>query len=246
MRAKLIGLILVAGLLAAVPVSAGPLGEGFYFTSGLIDTPKTNLLPPRGWAIQASGFYDRWEEPVKIAIPGGNINKDISVGIGITEWLEAGVIMMMADKYAGQVQLRLLEETPHRPTLSLGALARLDKVDSIFYLVAGKHNVSLPLLGRADLYGGAGGIIDSEVPVADGEVRDKLQGLFLGIEKTHQFRGWKRPLTLMMESDGKNINLGLSYEVSRGLKVNAAVVKVENFFDDEDVGVALTVQLFRL
>ncbi|TET12840.1 hypothetical protein E3J84_00920 [Candidatus Aerophobetes bacterium] len=250
MRAKWAGVIigvLGVALLAAPPAAAGPLGEGFYFTSGLINTPKTNHLGPRTWVIGASGFYDKWEEPLQIAVVGGNINKDVSVGFGLKEWLEAGVIMMMTDKYAGQIQLRVLKETPHRPAVSLGTLTRLDKVDSIFYLVAGKHNVSLPLLGKANLYGGIGGIIDSEVPPGAGEVRDKLQGIFLGIEKMHQLRGWRRPLTLMMESDAKNINLGLSYEFELfgGLRLNAAIVKVEKVFNDGDVGVVLAAELFR-
>lgn len=246
MRAKLIGMVLVVGLLASVPVTAGPLGEGFYFSSGLINIPKTNFLGPRSWMISVSGFYDRWGEPPEIAIGGGNVNKDVSLGIGITEWLEVGVIMMTTDKYAGQIQLRLLRETPHSPTLSLGALARLDKVDSIFYLVAGKHNVSLPLLGKSSLYGGIGGIINSEVPAGAGQIRDKLQGIFLGIKKTHRPQGWKRPLTLTIESDTKNINLGLSYELFRGLRVNVAVVKAQKFFDGGNVGVVLAVQLFRV
>jgi len=196
--------------------------------------------------ICVSGFYDRWTEPPEIAIVGGNVNKHVSLGIGITEWLEVGVIMMATDKYAGQIQLRLLRETPRSPTLSLGALARLDKVDSIFYLVAGKHNVSLPLLGKSDVYGGIGGIINSEVPAGAGQIRDKLQGIFLGIKKTHRPQGWKRPLTLTIESDTKNINVGLSYELFRGLRVNAAVVKAQKFFDDGNVGVVLAVQLFRV
>lgn len=252
MRAKWAGVIigvLGVALLAAPPAATGPLGEGFYFTSGLINTPKTNHLGPRSWVICASGFYDEWEEPLQIAVVGGNIYKDFSVGFGITEWLEAGAILMETpDKYAGQIQLRLLKETPQRPAVSLGTLTRIDKVDSIFYLVAGKHNVSLPLLGKANLYGGIGGIIDSEVPAGAGQVRDKLQGIFLGIEKIHQLRGWKRPITLMMESDAKNINLGLSYEFELfgGLRLNAAIVKVEKFFDDGDVGVVLAAELFRV
>jgi len=252
MRAKLIGVgfvVLAIRLLAASPAVAGPLGEGFYFTSGLINTPKTNHLGSRSWVIGASGFYDKWEEPIEIRIPGGNINKDFSVAFGITEWLEAGAILMETpDEYAGQIQLRLLKETPHRPAVSLGTLTRIDKVDSIFYLVAGKHNVSLPLLGKANLYGGIGGLIDSEVPAGAGQVRDKLQGIFLGIEKMHQLRGWKRPLILMMESDAKNINLGLSYEFELfgGLRLNAAIVKVEKLFNGGDVGVVLAAELFRV
>lgn len=108
------------GLFAAVPEAAGELGEGFYFSSGLVDTPRTNLVGPRSWVVYASGFYDAWGEAPSIGA-GENINKDIS----------------------------------------LGTLRRLDKVDSIFYLVAGKHDVSLFLLGKGNFYGGIGGLIDS-------------------------------------------------------------------------------------
>lgn len=246
MRAKLIGVVLALGLLAAAPEAPGKLGEGFYFTSGLIDTPRTNLLGPRSWVIYASGFYDAWGEAPSIGA-GKNVDNDLSLGVGLTEWLEVGVTAMtLTGEYSGQVQLRLLEETPHRPALSLGTLRRLDKVDSIFYLVAGKHGVSLPLLGKSNLYGGIGGLMDSEVPSGPGEIGDKLQGIFLGIEKIHRPRKWKRPLTLMIESDAENINLGLSYELFRGWRANVAVVKVEKFFDDGDVGVVLAVQLLRI
>jgi len=211
----------------------------------LIDIPTTDLLGPRDWEVRVGGFYDRWEESPDIRVTGGNVNKDLSLSLGITPWLQVGAIMMMVDKYAGQIQLRLFKETPDRPALCLGILARLDKVDSISYLVAGKHNLSLPLLGKANLYGGVGVLIDSEVPSGPGEIRDKLQGIFLGIEKIHRPRGWKRPLTLMIESDSKNINLGLSYELFRGLRLNVAVVKMEEFFNNGDAGVVLAVELFR-
>jgi len=245
MKKAWIGLLLIALLLIAVPAAAGPLGEGFYFTSGLVDIPRTDLLEPRGWQVRVAGFYDRWGEPLDIKVTGGNVNKDLSLSLGITPWLQAGIIMMATDEYAGQMQLRLFEETPHHPALCLGALARLDKSDTISYLVAGKHNLSFPLLGKANLYGGVGALLSSEVPSGPGEIRDKLQGIFMGIEKTHRPRGWKRPLTLMIESDAKDINIGLSYELFRGLRLNGAITNVENFFGEGDPGVALVVQLSR-
>jgi len=153
--------------------------------------------------------------------------------------------MMATDEYAAQMQLRLFEETTDHPGLCLGALARLDKSDTISYLVAGKHDLCLPLLGKANLYGGVGALLSSEVSPGSGEIRDKLRGIFMGIEKTHRLRGWKKPLTLMIEGDAKNINLGLSYELCRGLRLNGAIVKVEKFFGDGDPGVVLAVQLSR-
>ncbi len=240
----------VALLFVAVPVATGHLGGGFYFTSGLIGVPKTDLLGPGGWKVGVAGFYDRWGESPDIGFPGGNINKDVFLSLGLTSWLQVGVIVMETpDIYAGQLQLRLLEETRSRPALCLGVLARLDKVDSIAYLVVGKHNFSLPLLGETNLYGGVGFLLDSEVPPGLGgevQVRDKLQGIFLGIEKIHTPEGWERPLTFMAEYDAKNINFGLSYEIFRGVRLNAAVVKVEKFFGEGNAGVVLAVELFRI
>lgn len=246
MRAKLIGLILVLGLLVAVPPGAGQLGDGFYFTSSLINTPKTNLLGPRSWVIRASASYEVPSEGLWLG-GGGTLSEDVSLGLGLREWLEAGLIIMgMTGEYGGQIQLRLLKETPRRPAVSLGTVTRLDEAESVFYLVAGKHNVSLPLLGKANVYGGVGANGDSEVPAGATGVSERLQGIFLGIEKMHRPGRWKRPLSVMMESDAENINLGLSYELLRGWRVNAAVVKVEKLFGDGDVGVVLALQSFRV
>lgn len=243
MRGKLIGIVLAVGLLATVPVTAGHLGPGFYFTSCGINNPETNHLGPGSWVVRASVFFDRWGETPVIAIPGGNVGKDLALGYGFTEWLEAGVIMFGMEEYIGQIQLRLLKETPGRPVLSVGVLARLDKADSIFYLVAGKHNLSLPLLGKSALHVGVGGLIAKGAE--HGEVSEKLQGIFVSIDKVYQPQGWKRPLTFRVESDTKDINLGLSYELFKGLEVSMALGNVGGLFDDTDVRLLLAVCLFK-
>lgn len=243
--AWLVVLILV-GLLASSPAAAGPLGEGYYFTSRIIDTPKTNFLGPRSWVICASAFYDQWGEPPEIAVGEGNIHKDVSLGLGLTEWFEVGAIMMSTDTYAGELKLRLFKETARRPSLSLGTLARFDKVDSVFYLVAGKHNMSVPLLGKTNLYGGVGGLLNSEVPSERGQIRNKLQGLFLGIEKVYLPKRWKRPVTFMLEHDQQEINLGFSYEFLKRVRADFALTNVEGLFGDGDTGIILGVEAFKI
>lgn len=243
MRGKLIGIVLAVGLLATVPATAGHLGPGFYFTSCGINTPETNHLGPGSWVIRASVFYDRWGETPVIGFPGGNVGKDLTLGYGFTEWLEAGVIVFGMEEYIGEIELRLLKETPRRPALSVGVLARLDKADSIFYLVAGKHNLALPLLGKSAVHIGVGGLIAKEAE--HGECCDKLQGIFASIDKVYWPQGWKRPLTFRIESDTKDINLGLSYELFKGLKVSAALGNVGGLFNDTAVRLLLAVCLFK-
>ncbi len=249
MQAKWKGLglvVLVVGLLASVPATAGPLGEGFYFSSGIIDIPKTNLLSFKNWKVTASGSYDRWGEKATFDMPGGTVNEDFSIGVGLTEWLQVGVMRMNLESYAGELQLRLLKETPNFPALCLGTLARFDKRDSIFYLVAGKHNLPFPLLGETNLFGGVGALIDSEVPPGTGQIRDKLRGLFVGIEKVYWPKKWKKPITFMLEYDGQDINLGFSYELIKRIKANFALTNVGGLFGERGVGIILAVEVFKI
>ena len=251
MRAKLIGLALAAGLLVAIPVTAWAHGEGSYFASDFINTPDTNHLRPGYWRICASGLYDGWPEPPVIAITGGTVAKDISLGLGLAEWLEGQVILLETQpraQLAGQIQLTFLEETPRLPALCLGAIGgpdQVDKVTPILYLVGGKHDVSLPLLGKSYVTAGIGAII-GPVPTEVWANSDLLRGIFLGIEKIYQPKGWKRPLVFVIEKDAKHINLGLRYELFRGLHVSAALIAVEKSFEEGYLGIDLTACLCRV
>ena len=240
-RKKGIKTILVVGVLILVlarsfPLRAQvPLGEGFYLTSGLVDMARTDGLGPREWEIRISVSHSDLGEPFSFP---ATTNEDIAVGFGATQWLELELIFAnLLGDWVGRFQARIMEETSSRPALSLGGLVRTSPRDYTLYLVGGKRGLDFPLLGRGNIYAGVGGIIDTETEDEPGQVRDKMQGFFLGWEK--EFPRWN----LMLEWDGRDANLGASYRLWRGLRLSLAAVKLEGLWQEgERIGVAVGIE----
>ena len=239
-KKKWIETVLVVGVLILVLASSFPLrgqvplGEGFYLTSGLVDIARTDGLGPREWEIRVSIFHDDLSKPYSFPTTS---NEDIAVGFGLTEWLELELIF--ADLFwgwIGRFQARIMEETSSRPGLSLCGLVRTAPRDFTLYLVGGKRGLNLPLLGRSNIYAGVGGIIDTETEDEPGQVRDKMQGFFLGWGK--ELSRWN----LILEWDGRDANLGISYKLYRGIRLNLAAVKLEDLWNGDRVGMAIGVE----
>ncbi len=216
MQHRLIGCIfmLIAALLFAHISGAAP-----YFR----DTSLMNI--PTAYVSQ-DGFFD-----VGVHTTILNRKRDelvARVDFGVFNFAELGMVALKrddSDYVVGSLKLLAAQESGAIPSLAIGIdnfgeeiQDELGNYKRSFYGVVSKQ-FNLPL---AHLIRGHLGI-GSHRYVSDTSTGKYLHGVFMGIDKTFHLSSLGSDLRLMLEVDGKDLNIGLRYVMNGGLSANLAV-----------------------
>lgn len=200
---------------STIPAAAAQSYLGY---SGLLLTPTTEVLAERQFSLGAY-LLDFGKDSDVMAY---------TAEVGISENLEVGLAVLDPDEGDADsdtqlnVKYALLPETLTRPAVSVGAFGLASDVDETFYVVVGKSlnppsGLSYSSLSAPSLFlGFAGGEMD---------------GLFGGVSAVLGNR-----VTLMVEHDTENFNLGARLAISDKLRVHAGIFD----FDFKMFGVGLS------
>ena len=218
---KIVSLSLLAIVFLIPPLFASPFAR----PSSLINTPTSDIL---GKGEVEVGISALGQEDVFLEADGW-------INFGLCDKVELGLILLTPYEAVANAKFQILQEKDKRPALSVGILNITDKEritstgnDSLWdpmnytlYAVLGKK---IPHLGRGYLG------IGNRWFKAHGSEDTEGSGIFFGIEKEF------KPLTLIAEFDGKYPNLGMEFDLSRGLKLKTAISELryldEKYEDD--------------
>lgn len=193
---------------------------GFNRTTGLINIPRPDILPHGGWIIKGVGTSAQEEEKTEFS---GAFN------MGLFDLLEAGVMSKEENVWAGNIQLRILKEDFNLPALVVG-IQNIEEdtlENSSLYLVLGKTDVDLPLLGRTNLYLGFGDIGSSpKYYKGETDLSKDLNGLLFALEKKIHPTWSQNPVSFILEGDGRGINTGIEFLLSTGIGIHAALTRL--------------------
>ena len=155
----------------------------------------------------------------------------VRVDFGIFNFAELGMAGLKAgdhDYVIGSLKLLVARESGAIPGLAVGIDNFGEEVQSenyrrSFYGVLSKQ-FNLPV---AHLINGHLGI-GSDRYVSDTSIGKYLHGVFMGIDKSFRLASLDSDLQLMLEVDGKDLNIGLRYKMGSGLSANLAVGQLDS------------------
>lgn len=181
-------------------VTATPAYFGY---TGLMLTPTADTLKTGGSAFGA------------VFLNNDNNNTSFwSANFGLLDSLELGAAMVSPENGSSKgiinAKFGLMKETDATPALAIGLSDITDQLDSTPYIVASK---ALQLNGQSQWaprwHVGFGG--------------GHLDGLFAGLSATVNDR-----MQLMVEYDTSDINVGLQFAASNGLRLHAGLLGGDN------------------
>ena len=221
MQHRLIGctFVLMAALLSANISGAAP-----YFR----DTSLMNI--PTAYVSQ-EGFFD-----VGVHTAILNRNRDelaIRVDFGVFNFAELGMVGLKrdgSDYVIGSLKLLAAQESGTTPSLAIGIDNFGEEVQDdsgnyelSFYGVVSKQ-FNLPVVHLISGHLGIG----NHRYVSDTSIGEYLHGVFIGIDKRFHLSSLDSDLRLMLEVDGKDLNIGLRYVMGSGLSANLAVGELDS------------------
>ena len=241
MRKTVTALILSLGLVITF-ITSGATAP-FTQPSPLINIPTSDILK-RGeieMGVSGLGKEDEYTEA------------DGWINFGLFDKVEVGVVFLTPYEVMGNIKVNLFEEKDSSPAFSIGLMNISDKEriastgdnspwkpqNYSLYAVVGKE---IPYLGKGYLG------IGNRWFEGHGSEDKKGLGIFLGLKKAF------KPLTLLLEYDGKDTNAGMEFEFSQGIKFKAALTELgylnEKYRDTLEkeirfgVGISFTNSLF--
>ena len=220
MRYRLICIfVLMAVLLYADISGAAP----YFRDTSLMDIPTAY--------VSQEGLFD-----VGVHTAILNRHRDelaIRVDFGVFNFAELGMVGLKRDGndyVLGSLKLLAARESGTTPSLAVGIDNFGEEVQDdsgnyelSFYGVVSKQ-FNLPV---AHLISGHLGI-GSHRYVSDTSMGQYLHGVFMGIDKNFHLSSLGSDLRLMLEVDGRDLNLGLRYVMSSGLSANLAVGELDS------------------
>lgn len=213
-------LITVMLLLVTLPA----FGASSYLgPSGLIATPDDLVLPGGTWEL---GFHQFVE------VFGDTDFNVLSINYGLAPNLEVGVAFSRngEDDTYFNGKLRLVEETPTRPSILVGAMDIGGTVgvfggDPTLYVVASKNltpmvadAVGQPANPIRLNFGFGSGLYDGVFAGVDWTIGPQTRLLFEYVNNDIGTEG----------SGGSNFNAGIRYSISDTIRVDAAVIDLED------------------
>ncbi len=202
----LCSIILFAGAFCA-QVASGPFDIPFNQSLGMINIPTANILK------------------------NGEMRMSLNAGcfsLGLFDFFEVGLIAFQKDSdfyWGNRLAVKYIEENGIIPAIAVGgeSCTKDPTNENAMYLnsvyMVASHN--LGDLGTAHLGIGNGRFLGT------GETSSKLDGVFMGIEKTF-FEETPFPLTLKLEEDGKDVNFGMMVRILSGFHMVASICKLDN------------------
>ena len=206
----MIGVLVLLTGLGAVPVGAAPSLFGY---TGLLVVPTADALDDKDFNV---AYYT-------LNVEEGADERIFVVNLGVDEGTEVGFARIKPDYGGAETVLsgkyRVQPEDMHKPALAAGVFDVTDEINTTVYFVASKSITGSYRLDGKEItsprihVGVGGGVLD---------------GLFLGASGV---LGEK--LTLMVEYDSDDINLGARLAVAPEIRVHAGWI---NGLDDVAIG----------
>jgi hypothetical protein len=208
---------------------------------GLVDTPTGILL--RHTQIQIGGSFTGYSYQTADSTSESDFAIAGHIEVGIFDRAQVGVTYLGAGGISGQARAIIMHESIYRPTISIGVENLVGEENYEFfesdsgalYEYPESQNMSayivftksLDNLARApitiSLGYGTGRFRQASDTPGDG-IENPLPGLFASAEFHPEPR-----LSIMLEWDGRDANLGGTYQVSDMVQVALAVAEFEQF-----------------
>ncbi|MBU1261873.1 LysM peptidoglycan-binding domain-containing protein [bacterium] len=230
--------LLVALLLGFVSTNEAGEVAAFNRTTGLINIPVAGVL---GHGMFEAGALSALKKGKDKDFELGSRDEDGKLNLGLFDRAELGLTIFSFGNekdVAGNIQVKVCEEENNWPAIALG----LQNIGEKIYSSYGKHKDDYSLYGVASKdFNYLGGIrghlgIGNRRFVGYGDKSNYLHGLFFGVQKSAAINllGQKNiSLNLMAEVDGRNINMGVSHVLPSGLRIEVAILELDDLFHDD-------------
>ncbi|MEN6357443.1 MAG: YjbH domain-containing protein [Armatimonadota bacterium] len=196
----LLALVVMATAIIASGSAAAPAYPGY---TGLIFTPTADTLN-MGGVNAGAAFVSSDDDDISF----------FSANVGVIDGLEVGAALIDPDegdsKTALNAKYAILKETFATPGVAFGVSDLTDEIDSTPYVVVTK-TLDIPKLTLRQLKGSIG--------FGDGS----LDGVFAGLSAVLSDK-----LTLMTEYDTENLNVGLQFAASGGIRAHVDLIDGDN------------------